>query len=331
MANTKLVENMIQLAEDEQKLFESVLAVEFRKAQVLKEDGNLDSQKDPDEGDDVNPAPAQADNDTADDAVKEGIFKKIGTAISNALQWLKEKFNEFITKVKQVILIDNGIVKRYVDAINKADLSKFPGIDNIVPVNPDFRFDQACATFDVMAKGLSDCSIIGGSVEIESNMKKLKEECDKAYAYANHEPSTWKPSSFKVSTDVFTKSDPVKAAMKTVRYFNVNPNSIIGKIKSNAQAKKAEADKGSAEWQAGIKTVMEGATLLMSTYRTWHKSIRRSIVEIGAWVLKTNKQAEKPAEETKEAEKTEEVKAEAVCWLAGISSDAYIDEQFAFI
>lgn len=341
MANTYLVEDMIQLAEDEQKLFESILAVEFRKAQVLKEDGNLSSQTDSDEGDDVNPAPAQADQDTGDapdTQVKQKWYEKLKAFATKIWEGIKEAFRKFIEKIQT--FIQEGIVKRFEGPLsNNANLKGFEGIKGHAVADLDHPLNKPAELLDTLIGDMVTKDAIWDE-DFTQKTKQVLDECNKCIQ-PNNTVDAWNKDGsanydFKKAINIWT-TFPLNIYKNTYKKLaNTAPEKIIKKGITLGQkgSEDAKTIGGSGYNVAGVSEKLSALSSATGTFlRTgaaYIKSLRRAIIACGTYALKANRKTDKAA--AKEEKKGEEpMNASAIAWIAGVSSDAYVDEQFAFI
>ena len=144
--NYSFFDGLLEQVELEHSLFESTLRSKFRSIKVLKEDGDISTQADQDDGPDVNSAPVQADQDT-DDGKKTKFIDKVKDIATKFIEWLKTVFTTISEKIKRVIFNDNTIIKKYKEILTTKDnaLDGFPGIDDFAAANLNWELPTTLA------------------------------------------------------------------------------------------------------------------------------------------------------------------------------------------
>ena len=139
---TCFVEDMIHIAEDEDRLFESLLKVEFRKAEVIRE-ADINSAQNNDVIDaEVKEAPAD-NKDNANDEVKKKVSERIKDILLKFFNAVKGLGEKIMNKIKQFIFSDNKLVDKYLTVLkDNNNLQGFEGIDNFSEPNLDWEFDD---------------------------------------------------------------------------------------------------------------------------------------------------------------------------------------------
>ncbi len=335
-----LAEANLQLINHEDKLFESLLKLEFRKAQILKEDGDVTSQKDPDEGEDK-PTVEYSEGEETKTAVKENIFKRIVEALKKAFTAIATAFKTLFEKISAIFTKDHPILKKFTDAINNVDNRKgYPGIKNFRAANPDFNFEAAFNKCDELYNK--------PFVPLDTIMKDdgVVKALEGAFL-SDKEEEVWIPdSNFKINPDAFannrakefkqikllatllhTMND--KKIEKTAELMLKNPIFVAG-----------GGDKES--YKAAVTKMVKEMHELITTYQEWYKSLRKIVFDLGTYCIRTAHGAKK---KNPEGNKEEEVKAEsyviddgksvniteALCWIAGEESDNYVNEMFGLV
>ena len=334
-----LAEANLQLINHEDKLFESLLKLEFRKAQILKEDGDVSSQKDPDEGEDK-PTVEYSEGEETKTAVKENIFKRIVEALKNAFTAIATAFKTLFEKISAIFTKDHPILKKFTDAINNVENRKgYPGIKNFRAANPDFNFEAAFEKCDELYhKHFFD---------IETVMKDdggITKALEGAFL-SDKEEETWIPdSNFKINPDAFAnnRTKEIKQ-IKTIAtiFHTMNDKQIENGAEIMVRNNKSgTADKES--YKTAISKMVKEMHELITTYQEWYRSLRKIIFDLGTYCIRTAHGAKK---QNPEGNKEEEVKAEsfviddgksvniteALCWIAGEESDNYVNEMFGLV
>lgn len=333
---TSIVENMIQLAEDENKLFESILSIEFRKAQIIRE-ADLSDQTDSDDGEDVNGAPAQADQDTDDGAsntaanetAKKNIFKKIGEALKKAWEAIVNALKKLVIVIKDFVTKDSKLEGIYGKALaNKSNLNGFEGIPNYRPINfqakplKDIANEMADLADDVTEKNYF------WSEDFVEKCDQVKKDCESVLGEA---VPKWDGKDFDFSRafkELATQQLPADTMKVYKAFAKTTGEKVVQKGLSVAGKEVAGkvTDGNAAGATKKINALSGAAGAFVKTYGAYYKSLRHAIIACGTYAVRASKK-QAGAEATPE----EQAKTESLVWLAGEHSDSYVDEQFAFI
>lgn len=331
MEGTCFIESMIQQAEFENKLFESMLQISFRKAQVLKE-ADTSEQTDPDDGPDVNPAPAQADQDTADEETKKKWYQKLGEILKNLLNAVINAITNFINAVKEKIISNNAIVDKFKDALTKPHaLQGFPGIENFAA--PDINNDKGCIEIIKMYNEL--VNLFKEGTWFDSSMENKTKEIEDASKSVLLKPvELWNKSGSanfdwnKAVSELNTAANGQSLFGKTLnelRKVAAAPDSLMMKIK-NLGTKDDVYEQNNAEAKKAFSNIREASSYMLNANKAYIKALRHAIFTCGTYALKAAK-----GEAGEKATEEQNVAAEAMSWYVGVQSDQFIDEAFAFI
>ena len=362
--SVSLNEAMLQLVNHEDKLFESLLKLEYRKAQILKEDGNVSSQKDPDEGDDA-PTVDYAEGENVDDEtkknIKSNIFARIKEAIKRVAAAIAKAFKNLFEALRNIVTKDNTIVKKYADAINQVENRKgYPGIRDFRAANPNFEFKPVFERFerDIIDNFISGSFYDGMGDVADSTFGQAAEAYnndnvfDKAFLPGK---DLWVPdANFKIADNVFSKNrgEEIDRIGKIAKKMNLPDDKIDTatkkvltiKTKDNKNMALNKKDTGTNVWSEALKLAMSASRNLISTYQEWFKSLRRMLFDLGTYCLSKRKDAFKAATATDKKEDKKPVNAsfvidgdrkvsiaESLCWIAGEESDNYVNEMFGLV
>ena len=330
-----LAEANLQLINHEDKLFESLLKLEFRKAQILKEDGDVSSQKDPDEGEDK-PTVEYSEGEETKTAVKENIFKRIVDALKKAFAAIGTAVKALFEKISAIFTKDHPIIKKFADAINNVDNRKgYPGIKNFRAANPDFSFVPAFTRCEEMYKFNSD-----GKLTVNPNDDSISKSLDGAFL-SSEEEENWIPKdNFKINPDAFANNRAKE--IKSIKAIAIHNSKISDKDIEKEAAKLAKKFGNSKEdYTTVLSKMVHDMRELISTYQEWYKSMRKIIFDLGTYCIRNSHKAKKDvATDNKEEAKTESFIidngksvsiTEALCWIAGEESDNYVNEMFGLV
>ncbi len=318
MSYTCFAETALQLAKDEDKLFESLLKIDFRKAQILKE-ADLDAQTDPDDGEDVAKMDYSEGEEQTKEVVKKKIFEKIAERAQKILDWLKAALGKVAEKFKEFFYKDSKIVKVYGNALaNKDNLKGFAGIPNFAAANltaklplsemADISDDLREGKFTEDAQWADKCdNLIDLSKKaLDAPVEEWNKDGSANYDFA---AAIKILATNQLTKDVFTVYKKLADSGKV-------QDKLLAKLEKDESQ---SATKDEAQQYIGkIKLAADAGKAFVDTYVKYFKALRQAMIVCGTYALKKAKGADQAT-------------AESVTWLAGLSSAQYLDESFAFI
>ena len=320
MEGTYLVESMIQQAEMENKLFESLLQVNFRKVQVLKEDHDVSSQKDPDEGEDVKTMTYSEGE--VDETVKKkwyeklaDLIKKVATAIANAI-------DSFFNKIASVVATNKQVFTKFDEALKKnGALNGFPGIENFAA--PKLNNNDTCIEIIKKYESMVEQYKLGNWFDstLENTVGEIK---TMAGGLLEKPVEAWNKNG-SANFD-FAKAESALESLangqslfgktiKELRSIAANPDSILMKLK-NSKIKDDVFGQDNKLAKAAYSNLREACMVMLNANKNYIKALRHAIFACGTYALKKSKGEEVATQEA---------------WVVGIASDQFIDESFAFI
>lgn len=323
MVNTCFIEDMIQVANDEHKLFETMLAINFRKAEVLRESQLLTEE----ETGDANPA--SAENSEADDAVNQKFTDKIKEKWENILAFITKAFSKLMEVIKRVIYKDSTIAKKYREALTNAHqtgvLSGFAGIDNFKVPNTEYGFAE-----NEINKLISD--VENGKVPDD----QIKADCDAVNnklkeAFEGEPVKEWNKNGtttfdFKKAADILASGKMVKPIYETVKKLGGNNIKAVS-AKLNSQDNETAGK------------VLETAKNILAVTKEYFIALRRAFIICGTYAIKNAGKVD--AAEAKKAPDEQFAggdgadssfeSANTLAFAADLANEMYLDEQFAYI
>lgn len=329
MSELCLAESMMSIVNDENKLFESMLHVQFRKAQVLREKEGDENAIDAE----VKDAPAETgtavattgNNSTSvvDNKAKEGFVKKAVEIITTLVEKIKAALKTFFQKIKRIVLTDNAVIKKFEEALSNNDnLKGFPGIPNFTEIpNPDLDIDDF---IDIAVGNPSNIDI--NSLENSINeIKRAKEELDKkAFTIENQNP--WNKdgsANYDFDSAFVSYKYNIEAENKTFdricRIYDLFPKKLMEIV--NGFINKKEKDKYNLtkdQYKVYYKSVTESYSAFIGSYKKWFKALRRVIIDCGSYAVK---KANNPQENI----------SDSFLFAVDFENECYLSEQFANI
>lgn len=335
---TTFLEDMIQIAEDENKLFESMLKIEFRKAEVVREsalhedndtiDGEYKEASDDNTSTELTTTDNNSNNNSSDEADKEvnkkfiervvEIFKKLLTAIQKAGE-------NIMNKIKQFVYSDNKIIQKFKAALaNKDNLAGFEGISNFAEPDLNWTFDEEKISdyLDLMDQMVKQRTFIYGSKGQNKNTAdEIIMDCNNALAKPvdNWNKDGSANFDFNKATEVLASGRLSKPIFSLVR----KVGGILGKLRAEDAKSSYAYGSGRELLKNYINDAREVSKKVLSTHVHYFKSLRQALVVCGTYAVK-----KAAAGNTNEETATES--ANTLAFVAGTISEAYLDEQFEF-
>ena len=330
------VEDMIQIAEAEDKLFESLLKVEFRKAEILKEDSTalVPTQKNDDDAIDaeVKDAPAD-DSNNANDEVKKKFIERVLETIKKFFGAIKTLGEKIMNKMKDFFYSDNKLIDKSLNALqDNNNLQGFDGIDNFQEPNLDWRFDDnSIGLFLKPMKQMLDHNFF---IIITKDPEINKRDADKIIVSLNSalkKPvDNWNKdgsTNFQWDTAVSVLKDgkltkPIFSIVRQMNGFLGTLNGLTAKSTyANSWSNSSDTNKAISAYIDDAKDVAKN---VFGTHVKYFKSIRQALIVCGTYALK--KVSSKSSD-------TQAIAASAnmMAYMSGHESEVYLDEQFEFV
>lgn len=325
---TSYIEAMIEQAEDENRLFESVLHMQFRKAQVLKEadEGDATEATNVDDNTPAEAPKADAATKATDAEGKKKWFEKIKEIATKAWESIKRFFGTIIAKIKEVVLKDKTIVTKYEAALkDPARLKGFVGIRNFAPADLTHTLIQPANMVDDLIASVVSRDALWDE-DFGSKCDELIKECNKCIQ-PNNRVDVWNKDGsanydFSKAIQILSQT-PLNEYLSTYKKIaNTPADKIIKKgltIGGNANGEESVSIGGKvADIQGApekISKLSQAVATFLRTSVAYIKAIRVAIIACGTAAIKgaTNESANDLA------------------WVAQVASEQFIDEQFAFI
>ena len=333
---TCFVEDMIHIAEDEDRLFESLLKVEFRKAEVLRESDGINSAQNNDVIDaEVKEAPADNNKENANDEVKKKVSERIKSILLKFFNAVKGLGEKIMNKIKQFIFSDNKLVEKYLAVLkDNNNLQGFEGIDNFSEPNLDWEFDDNnIGTFLAPMEKVIDKTYFQSNMRdfnyIAHNDTNKADEIIMACNSALKKPiDNWNKdgsANFDWNKAVTTLKDGklTKPVFKIVRKLS----GIIGTLNGIDAKTFYSGNLADSSLTEYINNSRDIAKKVFGTHVKYFKSIRQALVVCGTYALK------KSSAKSTDATGTQLVAASAnmLAYMSGHKSEMYLDEQFEFV
>ena len=348
-----LVESSIDLYQDEDRLFESVLNVNFLKklSSIREAEGNATEEEKP-----ADAAPAennggeaeQTEENKADNAAKTGIIAKIREIISKAVEAIKKAIPNLFNKIREIVLKDSTIIKRYREALlTKGTLKGFEGIEDFAAPNPKFNPGYIGTKVRKFYDDLlvsADSSNYYGFIEDDKFLEELKKDTEDARKEMFFEKADkWIPGEdYDFKTLINSYYNYTKSQMfieQSLKAIDETARKTLDKVEKVYSTKASKEGLGDDDAQKLGSRLIQTIKPILEANKDWFKAARKVLVVCGSYAVKhtneakLNDAAEKEAEKIKnkaEADNAEKQES-AMLWLAGLSSDEYVNEQFAFI
>lgn len=350
---TCFAENMIQVMEDEQKLFESVLKINMRKAeilresQILNEDDNVRPEFKDAQDAEVKPAPAEEapkseekpaeDNkdNAVNDAVKKNIIQRVGATLQRIGEAIKSAFEKLLTFLKRVFMSDSKVTTKYISALEKnGSLEGFEGIKNFYEPNLDFEFPEG-ALEQILTPFTAGNAIAASLVwtrDITSEAESIITGCNNA----GKEVELWnangsanfdwrkainKLSNGKIGKELFKTVKQMAGVGKLGQAIINKTSDITAKINGEA-ALDAEAPK------KYTKNMIDACKAVVNTSKKYFIAIRRALIVCGTYALK--KTGAEASDDKFNAPAVIQAAAD-MSLMADIANESYIDGLLATI
>ena len=329
---TSYIESIIEQTEFEDKLFESLLNIRFRKAQVIKEADEQENKEQPAEAPaaDNNTAPAvDANTKAADSSTIRNIGTKIKEAWDKMINWFIKVGTNIANKIKEIFWKDNKVIEKYSKALEnyKETLKGFDGIPDFKPAylgadlvkEEDFlRLSNACVS--------PNAENIEKAMEVIKNISKSIETKTKTYFMENqHNP--WMEN----GNDDYDFGQ----AVKLLKENRISENMIKAVKAAEARCKGvkiaekfARGNMKEALSMVPVKEMGDACKSFLTANTNYFKAIRRALIVCGSYAVK---HSEQPAAETPEQAEAQQTAAESVAYLADLIHQDYMNEQFSFI
>ena len=335
---TTFLEDMIQISEDENKLFESMLKIEFRKAEVVREnalheddnnaiDAEYKEASDDNKSTDLTTTDSNSNNssDEADKEVNKKFIERVVEIFKKLLAAIKKAGENIMNKIKQFVYSDNKIIQKFKAALaNKDNLAGFEGISNFAEPDLNWTFDEDSISdfLDLMGQMAEHHIFVYGSKDQNKNTAdKIIIDCNNALAKPvdNWNKDGSANFDFNKATEVLASGRLSKPIFSLVR----NVGGIFGKLRVE-DAKIAYASGSDRESLKNyINDAREVSKKVLSTHIHYFKSLRQAIIVCGTYAVK-----KAAAGDTNKETATES--ANTLAFVAGTISEAYLDEQFEF-
>jgi len=335
---TTFLEDMIQIAEDENKLFESMLKIEFRKAEVVREsalheddnnaiDAEYKEASDDNKSTDLTTTDSNSNNssDEADKEADKKFSEKVTELIRKLLTAIQKAAEKIMNKIKQFIYSDNKIMQKFKEALsNKDNLAGFEGIDNFAAPNLDWSFDEDSIKdfLDLMNQMTERHFLVMGN-HSDSNKKADEIFIDCNNALSNPIDNWNKDGSanfdFNKAIDNLVNgklSKPVFIMVKRI-------GGLLGALRTIDAKDLYAHGSDKKEYIDYINNAREVAKKVLSTHIQYFKAIRQAIIVCGTYAVKK-------ASTGNANEETATESANNLAFVAGTISEAYLDEQFEF-
>lgn len=335
------IESMLNIAEDENKLFESMLKIDFRKAQVLKEADDDVIEGEYREIKDDNKSEENEKSDSANNTAKVKMIDKIKEGLKKFFESVCNFFKNLATKIKEIVLSDNKVIKLYKDALaNKDNLKGFPGIANFAAPNvgelpvgamealgTDFMTGEWGYDIDKFKNACND--IVEASKKAISEKVELWNQDGNANFNFN---DAFEEFANKLASGAGTiyKSFAQYTNSKTMARFDKISNSkfytkTISKILDNAGLDISVEDYLKL-YKEALGAFAPACKEFMSAYQGYFKGIRHALIVCGTYAIKASK-----GKAGAKAKAEDQAQTESLCWVTDLTSEQFLDEQFSFI
>lgn len=322
MEGITFFDGLMEQVEFEHKLFESVLKVNFRKVQILKEDEQVESQDNNTEAQvDNNPAPAQDtdQNNTDDKKLGENIKEKLKQAWEAVINWFIKAAETIANKIKNIVFTDNKIVNKYKEIlITKSDaLKDFPGIDNFRAANLKFNLPTQ-EDIDKMCKAVANNeNFVNGCKELENKCNGALEDVAEKW---NQGGTAWSTDDWKVAFEKLATDRIYEALGASAKHLANTKGPIVQKV-TNFYNPMGNWEKMNTDSKSAFQSTLKA---FLNTQVAYFKALRRACIACGTHVIKTQNQGQ--AAEQPEAKQ----EAATLTFLADLLCEQYLDESFSF-
>ena len=331
MGEITFFDGLMEQVEFEHKLFESVLQVNFRKTQILKEADETATNNTKD-------APAQTNPNSESDDKKQKFFTavrtKLAEAWSNVVNWFKNTINTVAEKIKNIILSDKKIIDKYSQVLttNAAVLKNFDLLKDFKAANV-VDYNLPVKEVESLVK---DNNFLF-SKDCKDNCAIIDQRCDSAFV----DVSDWSAYNWGNAFDILNSDRLANDILVAAKALASSEGSIKQKILDKGfdletAVRDKINDKTSGDANQAYNRDMAGdpfktlagenlhviqATMkkFISTYVAYFKAIRRACIACGTYALKNQGGTEEAQQE-----------ATNLAFLADVQCEQYLDESFSF-
>lgn len=316
-----VMEAAIAIRENEQKMFNSLIELDFisatNEATMLEAD-------------------AEAANDAQNKSKAKAIFDKIADLFDKAIQAIKTAASNLIGKIKELLDRDKKIVEAYGD-IKVEDLKGFKGLSNYAfPKGelPDLKMINQADTdankmLDVI-RNAADRDTVDQYAEVADNAVKSLKEAIKRDDFFEEKVEAFIPNQQQITRMVSEVKD-AKATITALKKLTTTSMSKLKATKDKAKTAIGTA-KGDELEVYKAKTVYKAASAYVNGYmKMFNEYTHVTVAQIAAYrkaLVACGHYAKKGSKAEDQTE--EKVEESALMYALTESSDEYVYAHFAY-
>ena len=304
---TSLLEVSQIITEHENKMFNTLIELDFVSAMNEAEEAKAEEKKDDAPADDKKEAKSEAD-----DAKKKNIFKKAKELLEKVWNAIKNAFLTFADKIRVLLNNDKKIVEKYVPALEKLSNEDFANYGK------EFEYydgELAAPNFNIMS--------IASQVhkdDVDEWIKNFKEKCDNF-------------KTGKLNKDIVGKAIAVVKG-KLLDGFKKTAKAVT----TNADNVLKSTDEKDNLYQLAVaqaKAAKEGAAIFVNTAKRILADDRKILIIAGKWALSGKRVDEKRENLKKKGEEQEhedsfQAVSDSFDFALAEASDLYVMECLEF-
>lgn len=332
-----LLEACISLHENDSKMFESLIELDFVSA--VNESVLL-------EADEETAEVMKKDAEKADEAKKTNIKEKIQQILDWVAEKIKELFQNISNKLISIFNNDEALIKKYADVLKAENLKDFPGIKDFCIPRGNLVDEDSIATIENVTKFaekyIAEIEKAEGKEAVDEAFAKCKEEISKKAEeqtadiekFMGEKKEEWKPEALDL-TIMKRYLEGSKEAIKPVKEAANKTLSAINELKRNALKNVAGAAidkvKGGEVSVYKQKVIYDLASMVSKFYsKQFNQYINLKIKTLAAARKATIICGRYALKAVSGAEETVATGESFVDFIIGESSDSYIEECFIY-
>lgn len=321
---TGLIETCIQIHENDNNVFNSLLELDFitsMNEQMLMMESTGESE-------------------ASNAAKKQNIINQIDKVISGTREAVKQQGNKLSKTAGKMLKSDSGKYNKYIDAIKKNGIEGFSGINNFTFPSREIakiidqipNLDKLIQFVNRATSGIEEANDMDG---ITSNVDELKLSIDsltddyiQAVKKALPKSGTWNPTSQDITVLInYTKGVAItNSVVETTKAVISDLDKIENICKQTISKIVANDERAVLKIESIYRCASAAAKLAAKKYNAYYgitvreiASYRRALLSCGRYALKKNGSVEESVEVQ-----------EMMNYVLGESSDLYIFEKFGY-
>lgn len=319
-----ILESCIEIAENEHKMFNSVIECDFLEAaNLLLEDGEAAEEK----------------NEKNQEAKTTSFKQKLEIGVQKIIEAIKKAAANIIYKLNDLFKSDKKLVEQFGKNLTSANYSNFPGI-------ADFAFPSKIVSLDDIKAEEAEKFTEDFLGKVEANpasaLEELKKKSEERLTALDkleednfgEKKEKWMPNKDDLKLAVDTLTDgKANVLIKSIKEKANNTIKTLEDVKRNSRASKKE-EVAHAKYQ--------GAMIACNTFSKEFKAYtnlvikqvaacRKALILCGRYANKGASDKDGSKESDEKIEKVEgEIVESAIMYALAEASDAYVYESLAF-